>query len=780
MAALPTGTITLLFTDIEGSTRLLQHLGERYAAVLGEHHALLRAAFQAHGGYEVGTEGDAFFVVFPRAREAVEAVVAAQRALAAHSWPEGRAVRVRMGLHTGEPVVAGGSYVGLDVHRAARLCAAGHGGQVLLSEATRALVAHDLPAGVMLRDLGEHQLKDLPRAERICQLVIPDLPADFPALRSQDARPTNLPEQPTPLIGRERDSEVLRDLLGRADVRLVTLTGSGGTGKTRLGLQVATELLDRFADGAFVVALAPIRDPELVASTIAETLGVRETSARPLRESLAEFLRSRQMLLLLDNFEQVIAAAPLVAELLAACPQLRLLITSREPLHVRGEHEYPVAPLQLPAVRPLPPAEQLSQYAAVALFIARAQEVQPEFAVTSANAPAVAEICARLDGLPLAIELAAARIKLLTPEAMLGRLDRRLKVLMGGARDLPARQQTMRGTIAWSYELLDVDEQTLFRRLAVFAGGWTLDAAEAVTTAAGDLAGDVLEGTASLVDKSLVRRLAASGAEPRFGMLETIREYGLERLAASGESAVISRAHAAFFLSLAEEAEGQLTGPEEARWLARFEWEHDNLRTALTWAIQSGEAELALRMAGALANYWQIHGDWSEGRRWLADALAVAESLGRTSSRAKALLGTGLLARYQGDHVAARRGLEESAAIYRELGDARGIGRATMYIGLVALDQGDRAAARACCEEALPLAQAADDKLCLAVLYSIMALVAAAEEDYERAQALWEDIVRMFRWIGSTFGVAESVNSQGDERAARATTCERRRSTRRP
>ncbi len=480
MSQLPAGTVTLLFSDIEGSTRLLQRLADRYAEVLREHHRLLRLAFGAWDGIEVDNQGDSFFVAFPAAADAVVAAVTAQRALAGHPWPDGVSVRVRMGLHTGEPINIGERYIGVDVHRAARVGAAAHGGQVLLSRTTADLVARALPVGVALRDLGPHRLKDLEHPEHLYQLVVEGLPADFPPLRTLDSRPNNLPLAPTPFVGREREVAQVVALLRHADVRLLTLTGPGGTGKTRLGQRVAAELLDDFPDGVWFVDLAPITDPALVAATIARVLGVQEGADQPLVASLIEQLREKRLLLVLDNFEQVVGAALQVAEVLAACPGLKVLVTSRVALRLSREHEYPVPPLALPDPRRLPPLDRLSQYEAVRLFIERAQAVKPDFAVTNENAPAVAEICHRLDGLPLAIELAAARVKLLPPRALLARLGHRLQVLTGGARDLPARQQTLRGAIDWSYRLLAPEEQALFARLAVFVGGRTLEAAEAV------------------------------------------------------------------------------------------------------------------------------------------------------------------------------------------------------------------------------------------------------------------------------------------------------------
>jgi class 3 adenylate cyclase len=494
MRDLPTGTITLLFTDIEESTYLLQRLGERYAELLNEYRTLLRTAFHTYHGQEVDTQGDAMFAAFARASDALEASVAAQRELALHSWPCAVAVRVRMGLHTGEPSRAVEGYVGLDVHYAARVMSAAYGGQVLLSQTTRDLVEHDLPDGVSLRDLGEHHLKDLEQAVHLYQVIIAGLPADFPPLRTHDRRSDTLPVQPTPLIGREREVVTVVRLLHREKVRLVTFTGPGGTGKTRLALQVAAKLRGVYVGGVFFVSLASLNDPTLVIPTIARTLGIRESVGQPVFARLVEVLQQKQVLLLLDNFEQVVEAAHHVADLLTSCPQLKLLVTSREVLHVRFEHEFAVPPLALPDPAHLPKHAALARIPAVALFLQRVQTARPEFKLTSTNARAVAEICVRLDGLPLAIELAAARMKLLSPQTLLARLDHPLIMLTGGARDVPARQQTLRNTIEWSYQLLNAGEQRLFRWLSVFVSGCSLQAAEAVCTGPGDGAGQVLDG----------------------------------------------------------------------------------------------------------------------------------------------------------------------------------------------------------------------------------------------------------------------------------------------
>ena len=533
MTELPTGTVTFLFTDVEGSTRLTQELGDRWPPLLERHREIARAAWTDQAGVEVGTEGDSFFVVFSSAPQAVAAAAAAQRGLTSEAWPANATIRVRMGLHTGEGLLSGGSYVGLDVHRAARISSAGSGGQVLLSASTRALVEGSLPDGVSLREMGEHRLKDLSRPERIWDLVIDGVPSDFSPLRTLNAVPNNLPTQLTSFLGRQREIAEARQLL--VDGRLLTLTGPGGAGKTRLSLQIAADASDRFPDGIYFVPLGTINDPDLVLPTIAQALGIVDPGMRAL-DRLAEHIGAKCILLVLDNFEQVNDAAPQVAELLVRAAQISVLVTSRSPLRVYGEREYPVPPLGVPDPRHLPDLEKLSTYESVALFVERAMAVRPDFAVSSANAPAVAEICVRLDGLPLAIELAAARVRVLSPQAIMERLGDRLRLLSGGSRDLPERQQTLRGAIAWSHDLLEANDQRVFARFSVFAGGATLDAVERVVFDAGDPS-DALDAMASLADKSLVRQESEPDGEPRFRMLSTIREYAAEKLGERDESA---------------------------------------------------------------------------------------------------------------------------------------------------------------------------------------------------------------------------------------------------
>ena len=764
----PSATVTLLFTDIEGSTRLIQRLGERYPAVLEEHRRLLRAAFAAYGGQEVDTPGDGFFVVFGRAVDGVAAAVDGQRALATYSWPEDGAVRVRMGLHTGEPARAGGSYVGLDVHRAARLCAAGHGGQLLLSQTTLDLVERELPANVTPRNLGEHYLKDLARAERVTQLVIAGLPAEFPPLRGLDSRPNNLPRQRTVLVGREAQVAAVVELLLREDTTLVTLTGPGGTGKTRLALQVAVEALDAFPDGAFFVDLAPIADPELVLPAIAQTLGLRDASGRPPAETLVDYLRQKQLLLVLDNFEQVAPAGPGVGALLARCPGVKALATSRATLRLYGEKEYPVPPLGHPDPLRLPSVDELRRYPAVALFEQRVRDVKPDFLVSEETATAVAEICLRLDGLPLAIELAAARTRLLPPRALLERLASAsgqaggatgrssLHLLTGGARDLPARQQTLRRTIGWSYDLLNARDQAIFRRSAVFVGGFTLDAAEAVVDS------DVFDGLASLVENNLLQQRETPGGEVRFLMPETTREFGQERLEASGEAKPLRRRYAEHFLALAEQGAPELAGRQQGRWLERLEREHDNLRAALDWALQGGHAELGLRLAGALGRFWEVRGFLSEGQRWLDRVLALGASDQQPPSagaRSAALNAAGTLAYVRNDYERAATLLQDSLTLRRELGDRSGIATSLHSLSRVRFYQGDHQRAVALCEESLALRRELGDRHGIAMSLNILGVIARNRGDQTAARTLLEESLGLFRELGDQWGIGLLLNN---------------------
>jgi len=699
------------------------------------------------------------FAAFARASDALLAAVAAQRELALHSWPSAVAVRVRMGLHTGEPSRVVEGYVGLDVHFAARIMSVAHGGQVLLSRTTRDLVEHDLPEGVSLRDLGEHHLKDLERPIPLYQLVIEGLSADFPPLKTRDRRSDTLPVQLTPLIGREHEVATVVQLLHRDDVQLVTFTGPGGTGKTRLALQVALELGDVFVGKVFFVSLACVNDPMLVIPTIARALGIRDGVGQPLLARLVEVLQRKQVLLLLDNFEQVVEAAPQVADLLTSCSQLKLLVTSREVLHVSAEHEFAVPPLALPDPAHLPKLAALARAPSVALFLQRAQAARPEFRLTSTNARAVAEICVRLDGLPLAIELAAARMKLLSPQTLLARLDRRLIMLTGGARDAPARQQTLRNTIEWSYQLLNAREQRLFRWLSVFVSGCTLQAAEAVCTGSDDGAGQMLDGVASLVDKSLLQRVEQTGVENeelRLLMLETIREYGLEALTANGEGEVARQAHADYFLSLAEEAEPALKGPLLVVWIERLEREYNNLRAALQWAVEGGRTEMALRLGIALERFWVVRGHRNEGLRFLGRALEGSAEVA-TDLRAKALLAAARLAFIQSNYDQGEVLAQEGLALFRELGDRRGIALSLDRLGMAAWRRGDFRAARVLLEEDLALFREVGDRDRVAWSLFTLGLLDNKQGEYTRACALFEESLALFRELGNKRGIAASL-----------------------
>jgi predicted ATPase/class 3 adenylate cyclase len=691
---LPTGTVTFLFTDVEGSTQLLHELGaERYGTALAEHRRVLRAAFAANGGVEVDTQGDAFFVAFPTAPGALAAAAAATEAL------EEGSIRVRMGLHTGTPHLTEEGYVGADVHLGARIAASGHGGQVLLSRDTRDRLD---PSNSLLLDLGEHRLKDFAEPVWIYQLGS----QRFPPLKTISN--TNLPRPASTFVGREREVEQVQALL--RDARLVTLSGPGGSGKTRLALEACAELVPEFRNGTFWVGLAALRDAGLVREEIAQTLGATD--------GLAEHIGERELLLLLDNFEQVVEAAPELASLVETCPNLRVLVTSRELLRVRGEVEYEVPPLAEPE--------------AVRLFCERAR-LEPS--------DEVVELCRRLDSLPLAVELAAARTSVLEPAEILERLEKRLDLLKGG-RDAEVRQQTLRATIEWSHELLDEEERRLFARLAVFAGGCTLAAAEEVC----EVELDVLQ---SLVDKSLVRHSAG-----RFWMLETIREFAREKLEESGEGEHLRRRHAERFLMLAEEAEPYLLEEGVAAdwhggssWLDRLEAEVDNLRAALDWAESTGDKELAQRLAGALSEFWCGKEHVPEGQRRLE--LALQGGVPATPARAKALVGAAHMARDSGDFSIARARAQEALELYRQLGDARGMAHSTLWLGSAVADDRDFETARELFEDSGRRFRELGDEHNALFARRMVAWMFYELGDRKRARALHEENLLRARAIGN-------------------------------
>ena len=618
---MPTGTVTFLFTDIEGSTRLWEHDAQRMRPALARHDALTRAAVEGHRGTVVKMIGDGVHAAFADPLDAVGATLQLQQALADPEATGGVPLRVRCGLHLGVVEQRDNDFFGTAVNRAARIMAAAHGGQVIVSQAVADRVADRLPYAVSLRDLGAVCLRDLASPERVYQVLHPQLRQEFPALRSLTATPNNLAQQVTSFVGRERELAEVKKLL--AQTRLATLLGAGGIGKTRLSLHAAVEVLDDFADGVWFVELAPIADPRLLAQAVAPVLGVKEEAGRPVQEALLKFVQDRQLLLVLDNCEHLLqGCAELAKQLLQAGAQVKILATSREPLHVAGETTYPVPSLSLPEPRMRIAHTALTQYEAIRLFVDRAAAARPAFRLTPNNATLVADICRRLDGIPLALELAAARVRVLSVETIAARLSDRFRLLTGGDRTALPRQQTLRACIDWSYDLLTEAERSVLRRLAVFAGGWTLEAAEAVGTGGDVQADEVLDVPAQLVEKSLV---AMDAEGTRYQLLETVRQYAQDRLHESGEAEAIRERHRDYFLALAEEAEPKLLGAEQAAWLRRLEAEHDNLRAGLSWSLEDSGSQAGLRLCGALQRFWITRGHFSEGRSGACGSWAMQE-----------------------------------------------------------------------------------------------------------------------------------------------------------
>jgi len=768
MVHLPRGTVTFLFTDIASSTRLWQEHPEAMRQAYARHDAILRSAITQHNGIVYKVIGDAFQVAFPTAAGALAAALTAQRALAQEVWlafalPE--PLRVRMALHVGavdpDP---DGDYRSPLLNRLGRLLGAGHGGQILLSQAVRGLAQGQLPNGAAARDLGAHQLKDLLEPEHIWQLVHPDLPNDFPPLATLDQQRHNLPLQPTPLIGREREVAAVGELLRRDNVRLVTLTGPGGTGKTRLALQVAAELVDDYPDGVWFVPLAPLTDPDLVPAAIATALGVQEAGGAPLVDVLQDYFRSKDLLLVLDNLEHLLEAAPVVGSLLAAAAGLTVMTTSRAPLRLRAEHEYTVPTLTLPRRRPPPSLAQMTQFEAVRLFVDRAMAVKADFAITNETAPAVAEICHRLDGLPLAIELAAARVRLFPPQAMLARLEQRLPLLTGGARDLPARQQTLRNAIAWSYDLLSVDEQKLFRRLSVFAGGWTVDAAETVagSPASGEVGIDVLEGLEQLLEHSLVYQHEDLEGALRFSMLETIREYALTQLEQAGEASEAHDRHAAYVLGLSEHlriAVWTFASGEISRWSAYFRGDVDNLRAALEWSLTHQPAT-ALRLASNVRRFWFSLGLLREGRQWLEAALNGCPDC-PAMVRAEACYGLAGIMVLQGDYRHAREHARQMVDLARANGDQEWLARGLRMMGGIEAQAGNDTAAISFLEESLELFTTLGVDSGRMVSLSDLGYLLLNQGDPVKARAAFHECLDFDQRTGSEVDVATDLTNLG-------------------
>ncbi len=770
---LATDTVTFLFTDIEGSTALWEQDGARMSQALAAHDALARSAVACHHGTVVKMTGDGIHAAFDDALDALAATVEIQQALADPAATRGIPLRVRCGLHAGVVERRDNDYFGSPVNRAARIMSAAHGGQVLLSQAVVDGVRDGLPAAVSLRDLGRVRLKDLATPEHVYQVLHPDLRQEFPALRSLESTPNNLPQQATSFIGREKELAELRRLLTKT--RLLTLTGSGGSGKTRLCLQVCAESLERFPDGAWLVELAPLSDPALVPQTVATVLGLKEEPGELIVQTLAAHLKDKRLLLLLDNCEHLLdGCAKLADVLLRQCPHVKILASSREALGIGGEQAYRVPSLSLPDPKQAHTPASVVPFEAVQLFTDRALLARPDFQVTDQNATTLVSICHRLDGIPLAIELVAARVRSLSVDEIHRKLDKRFLLLTGGSRTALPRQQTLRSMIDWSYDLLRGAEKMLLQRLSVFAGGFTLAAAEAVCAGDGVEGVDVLDLLTSLADKSLVAAEQDDG-RTRYRLLETVRQYAREKLLESGCGVAVRERHRDYFLTLAEEVDSKLAGAEQAAWLQRLDEEHDNLRSALEWSVVQVESGPSLRLCGALPRFWIPRGHFAEGREWCARVLQMAGTEKRPQERAKVINGAGLLAYHQSDHSAAAALFEECLAMERQLGNQQRIATLLGNLGLVAYEQGNLASARALHEEDLAIMREHGDQSGIAAAMNNLAGVANQQGDFASARALLEQCLAIKRELGDRGRIANSLGNlanvaldQGDFGSARA------------
>lgn len=771
---LPSGTVTFLFTDIEGSTRLWEEQPDAMRSALERHDVILRTAIEANEGVVFKTIGDGFCAAFHIAPDALSASIAIQLALASEPWPNGIQIRVRMALHTGAAEVRDNDYFGQPLNRVSRLLAIGHGGQVLISSATQELIHDFLPPSVSLLAMGEHRLRDLHHAETVFQLQHLQLPTDFPPLKSLDnpALLHNLPLQLTSFIGREKEAAEVKKLLETS--RLISLTGSGGCGKTRLALQVAANVLEKYPDGAWLVEFAPVSDPVLVPQIVAAALHLTEQSGKTCTQTLIEYLKSKRLLLVLDNCEHLLSACAAFTEtLLRSCSQVKVLATSRERLAIAGEQTFRVPSLTVPVLKPTPTLEQVSQFESVRLFIERATLSNTTFVATDHNAPAVSAICHRLDGIPLALELAAARTRSLTVEEIRARLDNRFRLLTGGSKTALPRQQTLRALIDWSYDLLSAQEQLLLARLSVFAGGWTLEAAERVCSNEGSRSEEtssdasledweVVDGLTGLVDKSLVIA-ETQGEVTRYRLLETVRQYASDRLTERGQTFVVQTRHRDYYLALAEEIRPHLESVEQAYWLAALEAEHDNLRQALHVCQQDADGGGAgLRLAGALAQFWEIRGYLSEGRQHLAAVLMRSVEPEYLKARAEALNGAGALAFSQGDSVSARALHEESLSIRQTLQDRPNVARSLSNLGSIAEAQGDYALSRRLLEESLAIRRELQDRRGIASSLNNLGNLASSQSDFASARTFYGESLTIWREIGNQRRVAVSLDNLGN------------------
>lgn len=763
MTSNPTGTVTFLFTDIENSTTLAREHPETWEAARARHHAILREAIELNGGFVFQVIGDAFCPAFHKAGDALKAAIKAQQDLQNEPWGE-VTIYVRMGIHTGEAEFEGNEYRGYTtLSFVQRLMSAGHGGQILVSNAAENLLREQLPPQTGLRDMGIQKFAGVPSPVRVFQVIAPDLPTEFPPLRTLENLPNNLPTQLTSFVGREKELADVRKLL--QNTHMLTLIGPGGTGKTRLSIQAASELLDQYPDGIWFVELAPILDPLLVAHTTAIAIGLRDEPQRPVIDMLCDYLHEKKMLLILDNCEHLVDACARMADrILHAAPNTRILGTSREALGIGGEVTYRVPSLGLPDLSDLPSVESLSQYEAVKLFIDRATSAVPTFAVTNDNAPALAQVCHHLDGIPLAIELAAAKIRVLSVEQIARRLDDRFRLLIGGSRTVLERHQTLRAAIDWSYNLLPPAEQVLFHRLSVFVSGWTLEAAE---SACGDESAssvmrseDVLNLLEQLIHKSLVFKEEEHG-ESRYHMLETIRQYANEKLVESDESDALRDRCLKYFLNLVEVAEPKLHSEDQGRWLGQLEMEHNNLRAALEWSLKAqNTSEAGLRLSSALVTFWLTHGYLREGQTWLEQLLAV-NSDAPAAIRAKALTGAGTLAWGRSDYDRAVAFHQDSLALYRTLEDQRGIAEALTNLGAQALAQGNFEQAMPQLQESLELYRTLGDKRGTADALMNLGEVARYTGDPESAAACYAESLTLYRELGDQRWIAGALHNLG-------------------
>jgi predicted ATPase/class 3 adenylate cyclase len=745
-------TLTFLFTDIEGSSSLWERYAARMEQALARHDALARGSVAAHGGTLVKMTGDGMHAAFADPLAAVLTALDLQQGLADAAATAGVALRLRCGMHAGVVEHRDGDYFGSAVNRAARLMSVAHGGQVLASRVVIDLVRERLPRGVSLRDLGAVRLRDLSSPEAVFQVTCGELRREFPPLRSLEAIPNNLPQQVTSFVGREHDLAAVEHLLLSA--RLVTLIGAGGIGKSRLALQAAAATMDRYPDGVWLVELAPLTDARLLPQAVAQVLGAKEDAGRPVREALTRFVGERKLLLVLDNCEHLVAAcAGLVEHLLRCGPQIGILATSRERLRVPAEANYPLPALSFPASDAgLAAPAALVRYEAVRLFVERANAVHPSFRLNEQNASAVIEICRHLDGIPLALELAAARVRALAVASIAARLGDRFRLLASGNRTALPRQQTLRALIDWSHDLLAEPERALFRRLAVFAGGWTLDAAEAVGAGGEIDSADVLELLTALVEKSLVA-VDADGA--RYRLLETMRQYAEERLGASDEAVATRTRHLQVYLALVEQARPEFDGPRQGEWLARLDAERENILAAHAWCDRAEDGgAFGMRLVYAAQPWWISHGALELGHRVIGEALARPGAQARDLLRCKALFAAGWLAYYMARYGEAKAWLEESLSIARETGDGVMVAMTLQPLGMASLGQGDAAAARRHLEEALALARRRGDRRQLVAALNSLAQLDRLEGDLDRAEPLYEDVLALARAIGDRESIA--------------------------